>query len=155
MNKEQVFIDTGAWIACMSKRDKHHNEAIAYMLELRKKHIPLLTSNYVIDETLTWLNYNNLHGKALQVMKLWKEAERNQSLSICWVDKEISSEAWEIFRRFSEHRLSFTDCISFAICKERNIKKIFGFDKHFNILGFLLSPYQIHECGVEYDILKP
>lgn len=30
-------------------------------------------------------------------MDLWKEAEKNQSLKIIWVNKDISTEAWEIF----------------------------------------------------------
>lgn len=155
MSENKIFVDTGGWIACMSENDKHHRSAVKYMLELRKQQVPLITSNYIIDETLTWLSYNNLHDKALKVRNLWKDAEKNESLRIHWIDSNITEEAWEIFYRFSEHKLSFTDCTSFAICKNDNIKKIFGFDKHFNVLGFLLSPYQIHESKIEYDVLKP
>ncbi len=155
MVKDKVFVDTGGWIACLSKNDQHHSRAVTYMTELRKKQIPLATSNYVIDETLTWLSYNNLHEKAVKIMDLWNEAEKNGTLKVYWVDRNIFKEAWEIFSRFSEHKLSFTDCTSFAICKKADIQKVFSFDRHFNILGFLLSPYQIHENGAEYQILQP
>ncbi|MEJ6952370.1 type II toxin-antitoxin system VapC family toxin [Natronospora cellulosivora (SeqCode)] len=126
---------------------------VSYIQEIRKKQILLYTSNYVIDETLTWLAYNGLHEKAIKVMELWKEAEKNQSLKTIWVDKDITDEAWLIFSKFADHKLSFTDCTSFAICKELGINKVFGFDDHFNILGFLLSPYQIHESKVSYDVI--
>ncbi len=152
---DKVFVDTGGWLAFMIKKDRHHKPAREYFIKLRKNNVPLITSNYVISETLTWLNYNNYHDIASEVMHLWQEAEQTNLLSVDWVDRNIAAEAWEIFQSFSDHRLSFTDCTSFAICRKSNIKKVFGFDRHFNVLGFLLSPYQVHENGVEYDILGP
>ncbi|MFW5971887.1 MAG: type II toxin-antitoxin system VapC family toxin [Bacillota bacterium] len=155
MNNHSVFVDTGAWIACMDKGDVYHNSAVSYLNEIRKKNIPLITSNYVIDETLTWLNYHNLHKKALTAMELWKEAEQDKLLKIYWIDDGISKKAWEIYCNFSDQKLSFTDCTSFAICKELGVQKVFGFDKHFNVLGFLLSPYQVHEDKMGYEVLQP
>jgi len=155
MSNSKVFVDTGGWIACLCKGDKYHKAAISYLRELREKQIPLITSNYIIDETLTWLSYNSYNDIALKVMDLWNEAEETQSLEIYWIDRDICKKAWEIYCHYSEHKLSFTDCTSFAICKKTNTQKVFGFDKHFNIPGFLLSPYQIKEDRVEYDVLRP
>ena len=153
MNK--VFVDTGGWLACMIKKDKHHKSAKEYFIELQKDNVPLITSNYVISETLTWLNYNDYHNTADEAMNLWKGAEQLNLLLIYWVDKSITEEAWDVFQRFSDQKLSFTDCTSFAICRKTKINKVFGFDKHFNLLGFLLSPYQVHENSSEYDIPQP
>ena len=151
----KVFVDTGGWLACMNNKDEHYESAKKYFIKLKKDSVPLITSNYVISETLTWLNYNNYHDTAIKAMNLWKEAEQMNMLSIHWVDRNIAEDAWEIFLNFSDQKLSFTDCTSFAICRKIKIKKVFGFDKHFNVLGFLLSPYQVHENNVEYDILQP
>jgi len=153
MNK--VFIDTGGWLAFMNKKDRYNQLAEEYFIKLRKENIPLITSNYVISETLTWLNYNNYHDIAVKAMKLWKEAEIVNHLSIYWVDKNITEEAWLIFEKFSDHKLSFTDCTSFAICRKTKIKKVFSFDTHFNVLGFLLSPHQVHEAKAKYEVLLP
>lgn len=150
-----IFVDTGGWLACINNKDKDHQIAIKYYIQLRQKNIPLITSNYIVDETLTWLNYNNCHQKAIKVMELWQEAEKNGLLNINWVDKGIAEESWKIFKKFSDHKLSFTDCTSFVICRNYEIKKVFSFDQDFNILGFLLSPYQIHENKVSYDVLRP
>lgn len=153
--KNKIFIDTGGWLACMNKKDKNHKEALEYLTMIRKNNNQMVISNYIMSETLTWLNYNNYHSIALDMMRLWKEAERNNTLKIHWVDKSISDDAWEIFTQFNDQRLSFTDCTSFVICRRNKIKKVFGFDSDFNALGFLLSPYQIHEKNGCYDILRP
>ena len=139
----KVFIDSGGWIACINKKDKHHQKAIEYLRSLRKNKVVLITSNYIKAETVTWLKYNVNHKTALSVMKLWEEA------------KKISEEANKIFKKYDDHILSYTDCTSFAICRELEINKIFGFDSDFNILGYLLAPEQVKEKNYHYEILRP
>ena len=155
MMRNKVFVDSGGWIACVDDKDKHYNSAISYFHELRNKSIPLYTSNYVINETITWVKYNLGHNKAIHAMKLWKKAEKSNLLKIYWIDKNIADDAWEIFKKYEDHKLSFADCTSFAICRKQHIEKVFGFDSDFNTLGFLLSPYQVHEERIEYNVLQP
>ncbi len=50
-----IFVDTGAWIAIFNPRDQHHHEAVAIYNDLRRREIKLLTTDYVIDETVTRL----------------------------------------------------------------------------------------------------
>ena len=152
MNK--VFVDSGAWISCINKGDKHHKKALSYLKELRNNNIPLFTSNYVKAETLTWLKYNTYHQKAIKAIELWEKAERKKQLKTYWVTEEISKEAEKIFKKYDDHTLSLTDCTSFAICRKHEIKKVFSFDEDFNILGYLLAPYQIkEESKISYNVL--
>lgn len=151
----KVFVDTGGWLGCINKKDDHHHYSIEYFMKLKKNNVPMVTSNYIMSETLTWLNYNQQHDTAVKVMNIWKEAEHLNDLSVYWVDKAIVEDAWNIFQKFSDQRLSFTDCTSFTICRKLEIDKVFSFDNHFNTLGFLLSPYQVQEKGATYDVLRP
>ena len=152
MNK--VFVDSGAWISVINKSDKHHKKAVSYIKELRNDNIPLFTSNYVKDETLTWLKYNTSHRKAIKAIELWKQAENKKQLKTCWVTEKINKEAEKIFKKYEDHTLSFTDCTSFTICRKHDIKKVFSFDQDFNILGYLLAPYQIKEKNnINYNVL--
>lgn len=153
MNK--VFVDSGGWIACINKKDKNHKKAKRYFKRIRKNKIPMVTSNYVKAETITWLRYNISHQISLKVIKLWEEAEKKSYLDTYWVSKEISSEAGNIFENYDDQGLSFTDCTSFAICRKLDIRKVFGFDSDFNTLGYLLAPFQVKESQNNYNILRP
>ncbi len=42
--------------------------------------------------------------------------------------------------KYSDQRLTFTDCLSFGAMKARRIERVFGFDEDFRIAGFLLVP---------------
>jgi len=45
-----IFVDTGAWYALVDNRDLAHVKASAFFVQ---NTIPLITSNYVFDETVT------------------------------------------------------------------------------------------------------
>jgi len=44
--------------------------------------------------------------------------------------------ALALFKKYADQKISFTDCISFAIMQRLHIQKVFGFDRHFRFLGF-------------------
>src|SRR5690554_450859 len=151
---KKIFIDTGAWIACVDSNDSNHNFAGDYLKEIRKKNFILYSSNYIFDETITWIKYKLGHQKAVKFKKLWDKSRANNRFEVYWVDESIANKALEIFVEYGEHNLSFTDCTSFVICQQQKIKNIFGFDSDFNTLGFLLSPLQIREKRAEYQVLN-
>lgn len=152
---KRVFVDSGAWIACIVRDDPNHAEASAYLRKLRRDRILLVTSNYVQAETLTWLKYHISHQVAQRVYALWQEMEEQRILQEIWVTPEIAARAWLIFNSYFDHFFSFTDCTSFAICEEQRIYQIFTFDSHFNVVGHILSPGQIHEEPAQYHITRP
>ncbi len=47
-----IFVDTGAWFALWSAKDPNHARAVQWFRANRQ---PLLTSDCIIDETLTLL----------------------------------------------------------------------------------------------------
>ena len=49
---KRLFVDTGAWYALVDKNDPDHKEAVSF---IRNNKIPLLTTNFVFDETITLL----------------------------------------------------------------------------------------------------
>lgn len=152
---DKVFVDSGGWIACINRKDRHHQKAVNYLKALRKDRVPLITSNFIQAETITWIRYNINHQTSLKVIKLWEKVEEMNELTTYRVSKEIDRKAREIFKKYSDHILSYTDCTSFAICKKHGIKKVFGFDSDFNTLGYLLAPYQVKEKNYKYEILGP
>jgi uncharacterized protein len=51
-------------------------------------------------------------------------------------------EALVYFEKFADQRVSFTDCVSFALMKARGVDHVFTFDRHFDLLGF--ERYPLH-----------
>jgi len=47
-------------------------------------------------------------------------------------------EAIDLFEKFSDQRVSFTDCISFVLMRKKKINNVFSFDRDFERAGFWL-----------------
>ena len=59
-----IFVDTGAWYASLVPIDPNHEKAVAWLTTNRS---PLVTTDYVIDETLTLLRARGERQRALLV----------------------------------------------------------------------------------------
>ena len=71
MAKETIFVDTSAWYATIDKNDRDHMDAVAKIQNLDH---PLVTSNYIFDETLTLLKTRLNSTIAIQFgQKLWNQ----------------------------------------------------------------------------------
>jgi predicted nucleic acid-binding protein len=130
-----IFVDTGAWIAVSNPKDQHHREAVAIYNELRHQEIQLLTTDYVIDETVTRLRYDENHRMAVLFLRYIEHLEGATDVILVEIDKDLFLKAKTLFRQYDSARLSFTDCTSFVVCKENNIAEAFAFDQHFPLMG--------------------
>jgi len=132
----KIFVDTSAFVALFDKKDKYHQRATDYFMSLQFGAVQLHTSNYIIDETITRIRIKNGHKFALEFGKYFFMSKIFQ---IHYIDKEIEQDAFEIFKKYSDKKLSFTDSTSFALMKKVNIKKAFTFDTDFKKAGFEIS----------------
>ena len=133
-----IFVDSGAWIALLNRRDQHHDDAAAILNNLVQQNVQLLTTDYVIDETVTWLRYRVNHAIAVQFLDLIKSSRATSVLDLVAIDRILFQEAEQLFRQYDTARLSFTDCTSFAVCQQHNISEAFAFDQHFPMMGITL-----------------
>ena len=130
-----IFVDSGAWIALTSPRDQNHNDAVTIYAGLRRQRARFLTTDYVIDETITRLRYDVSHSVAVQFLDFIERAEKIDGLTVTEIDKTLFQEAKRLFRQYDSAKLSFTDCTSFAICQKHNISETYAFDDHFAMMG--------------------
>ena len=129
-----IFVDTGAWIAILNPNDQYHCEAIAIYNNLRDQETQLLTTDYVIDEAVTRLRYDTNHSVAVAFLEFIGNAEIAGGLTVLAIDKDLFEKAKALFRQYDSARLSFTDCTSFVVCHENNIREAFAFDQHFSMM---------------------
>jgi predicted nucleic acid-binding protein len=130
-----IFVDTGAWIAILNRRDQHHQEAATIYNKLQQQQVRLLTTDYIIDETITRLRYDTNHSLAVMFLDRIEFLVETGVLTIVQIDRDLFGEAKGLFRQYDSARLSFTDCTSFVVCKENNIAEAFAFDQHFPLMG--------------------
>ncbi|MBN1378396.1 MAG: PIN domain-containing protein [Gammaproteobacteria bacterium] len=132
-----VFLDTGFLIALEASDDQHHDKAISYWVEFSKNPAPLVTSSYVLDETVTFFNTRNRHAKAVEIGNYLLTSTAIQFIQ---VDHTLFLDGWAFFQRFEDKRFSLTDCISFSIMQKLGIKAALAFDKHFIQAGYSIVP---------------
>lgn len=126
-----VFIDTGIFVAARNKRDLHHERATSLLkIALKGSYGAMYTSDYILDEAVTVALVRT--GKPEIAIDVGNFILSSRKLRIVYVDKVIFEEAWKIFTKYSEKKLSFTDATSIAIMKIYNIDFIMSFDKHFD-----------------------
>jgi uncharacterized protein len=124
-----IFVDTGAWFASIVPSDYNHQKA---MLWLNNNRESLLTTDYIIDETLTLLR---ARGENKRATILGSAFFANKLASIYYLTEEDISLTWQLFRDYSDKEWSFTDCSSKIIMEKLAIIKAFSFDYHFCQFG--------------------
>ena len=135
-----VFVDTGAWIAIAVARDEMHDAAAAYAAHVVQRNLPLLTTNYVLNEAYTRIRYDDGHARALAFDAIIQEMTRKRHLKIRRVNPGIHEAVMAIFRKYADHDFSVVDCASFVVAREKKVHEVFGFDRHFVTMGFTLRP---------------
>ena len=130
-----IFVDSGAWIALSSQRDQNHNDAVTIYADLKRQRARFLTTDYVLDETITRLRYDVSHSVAVQFLDFIERAQKIDGLTVTEIDKTLFQEAKRLFRQYDSAKLSFTDCTSFAVCQKHNISETYAFDEHFAMMG--------------------
>lgn len=138
MNGSPLFVDTGAWVALFNVRDRDHARASRYWSHVREARRPILTTDYVLDETYTLVRRSRagLQG-AIEFHRLVTES---RVIEITEVDADCRERAWDLFTRYDDKVLSFTDCTSFALLRERGLSEVFTFDSDFARVGFVERP---------------
>lgn len=84
-----IFVDTGAWIALSDRRDQFHEKAKNIYLKLKQANELLMTTDYIIDETITRLRYDVNHSIAIKFLDLIERVEKTNLVKIIWIDESL------------------------------------------------------------------
>ena len=127
-----VFVDTSAWFAYFVRRDPDHPAAVQW---IRANRLPLLTTDFILDELFTLLKLRESHVVAVTAgdTLLHKGVTRVERVS-----EGDFVRAWEIFQQYKDKEWSFTDCTSKAVMERLGITRAFAFDTHFEEFGTVI-----------------
>ena len=135
MLTEQVYVDTSAFYALLDRSDRFHSRAKAVWPDLLEDGISLVTSNYVVSETVTVLQYR----LGFEAASLWYKDVLGV-LSIHWVDENTHRTACELWMTLGRQHYSLVDCISTITMRQSRIEKVFCFKENYAAQGFELLP---------------
>lgn len=127
-----VFVDTGAWYARVVPSDPNHISAAAW---LDGNSAPLLTTDYVVDETLTLLRARGERNRAIEI---GEQFFAGKLATVYRLTDDDLQHAWEVFRDFDDKDWSLTDCASKVVIERPGIQVAFAFDRHFKQFGSVI-----------------
>ncbi|MCF8069453.1 MAG: PIN domain-containing protein [Desulfobacterales bacterium] len=130
-NTEYVYVDTSAFYALIDRSDKYHKSAKEIWEELLNYNVSLLTSNYIVSETMTLLQYRISYEAA----KCWYK-DILSVLDVYWVNKSDHQRAYVLWRSLGQRKNTMIDCLSFVTMHKHNTEKAFSFKRQFGDQGF-------------------
>ena len=136
----KLFLDSGAFIARARREDPYHRPAVETFTAISRGDLPYrqhYTSNYVIDETVTFLLYEAGPRVAVETLRRLRSSP---SLRVLHVTEEVESGADAAFERYASSRVSYTDCTTKVLMEQGSIETAFSFDRDLEVLGFRRIP---------------
>ncbi len=131
-----IFVDAGAFIARFRRSDDHHALAQWGWVQLEKLNRPCFTSNLVIAEAARGIARTVGAVAAVTVVKSILESD----ITVLRGSVEEESDALTLMLKYADQKIGFTDCVSFVEMRRNKIRRVFGFDRHFERAGFTLWP---------------
>jgi predicted nucleic acid-binding protein len=125
-----VFADTSALFGLMAQNDRIHEEAKQAFNYLGRQEAMLVTSSYVLVETIALLQ-NRVGLAAVQDFYV----KLQPLLEIIWVDERWHQRAMQRLLSSQRRKLSLVDCVSFEIIEMKKLDYAFAFDEHFEQEG--------------------
>jgi predicted nucleic acid-binding protein len=132
---EKIYVDTSAFYALLDRSDHYHGRAKNVWPSLLEDGIGLITTNYVVSETVTLLQYKI----GFDAASLWYKNVLGV-LSVHWVDKHTHRLACELWMNLGRRRCSLVDCVSYITMNQNGIEKAFCFKENYAVQGFEMLP---------------
>lgn len=122
----------------MVKDDANHQLAKAVYPALTGRR--RITTTLVLAETYTWLRYHVGFEAAVTFADRMLQDEAAQRIVLVRPDRPLEERALALLRRFADVPLSWADAVSFAVVAAYRLHDVFGFDRHFLLMGCQLLP---------------
>jgi len=130
------FIDTWAWLVLGNERDPAFNAVSALRADAAGRLGAWVTTDYILDETLTRLFAAVPVLKARRFADAIFQASESGLVTIERVTSERFQAAWQLRLRYRDKpRISFTDVTSFVVMKEMGLTSVISGDAHFEHAG--------------------
>ena len=129
----EVFVDTSGLFALPVEGDDNHPAARRVAPSLRHQGARLVTSSFVVLETVTLLQAR----VGVAAVRIFNR-DVLPLLDVVRVSEDLLHRSMAALLASSHRRISITDWSSFVLMRERGIVRVFAYDEDFARQGFEL-----------------
>lgn len=141
-----VFVDTNVYFAVQNERDSRHETGrTALETVLEGTYGKPYTSDYVVDEAVTLtLRRTGRHEQATTVAnRIRGRSDFPDAYELLLVDRDSFERAVDLFGRYADQALSFTDAATVALVRDRGIDAVLSFDDDFDGIVGRIDPAEV------------
>ena len=130
--RDEVFADTGYWMAVVSPSDDLHEEA--RKAKERLGAVKLVTTDEVLVE---FLNYFGGKGPKLRELaaRMTKRILDDPNVRVLQQTRESFLSGLELYRQRVDKEYSLVDCVSMVVMRKQGLQEILTGDHHFSQEG--------------------
>ena len=128
----RYFLDTGYVLALELANDQNHQRVSTHWRQIVSLSPRLVTTSFVFNEVVTFLNSRGYHEKAVEV---GDRIFGSESVEFIHLDVNLFAAAWQYLKRYKDKRYSLTDCASFVVMERRGLTLALSTDRHFEQAG--------------------
>ena len=131
----KLLVDTGALLALVMRKDRHHAAAVTFLKSL--PHTRFVLTDLVLAELATRLRARAGAAKAVAIVRDLLNSRRYE---VVFVDRALLDAAVKKMERYDDKALSLPDCASFALMDQLGLDTAFAFDTDFRDCGYRILP---------------
>lgn len=127
---KSVFADTFYFLALFNERDAAHKRAVAAS---RMAGLALVTTEFVLIELADALCEPQQRD---EVLALWNVVESDPTFRLVRASSELIQQGRKLYRERADKEWPLTDCISFVVMRDQELREALTADRHFEQAGF-------------------
>lgn len=136
MSGHKVFLDTGIFIAAMSRRDRHHEQARALFGDTPRPHWH--TSVLVWSEAYNW--FLDQHGDEA-ARSFGSMVASLEGLVMCTADEDHHARVCRMADRWRHEHLTYVDASNLVLMDEHDIATVWSTDRRLGLTGAEVLPW--------------
>jgi predicted nucleic acid-binding protein len=128
-----VFVDSSAWIALFSARDRHHEEVDGAFRAAVADSVRLVTTSLVLSEVH---RFQLFHAGIAAAARALEAIDASRLVRVAFPDVEHHAGGRRWLARFPDQAISYVDAVSFAFMEAERLRSALTLDRDFTIAGF-------------------
>lgn len=128
-----VFVDSSAWIALFSARDRHHEEVDRAFHAAVVESVRFVTTSLVLSEVHRFQLFRSGVAAATRALDA---IDASRLVRVAFPDAEHHAGARRWLAKFPDQAISYVDAVSFAFMEAERLRAALTLDRDFAIAGF-------------------